>query len=98
RSLHDALPILPLRGPGPAGVRTPRLPPGRLVLLVHLLADPGALPLHPRGAAADLPGVEATTRRPRRRMGRPGGEPRTREEVQGPAGQGRARAPELGGS
>ena len=45
----------PCAGPGPAGVRAPRLPARRGVLLVHLLPHPGALPLRPRRAAGDVP-------------------------------------------
>ena len=54
---------LPLGGPGPSGVRAPRLPTRRCVLLVHLFAHPGALPLRPRCAGGDVPGGQGTAGR-----------------------------------
>ena len=60
----------PSVGPGLPGVRAPRLPARRGVLLVHLLADPGPLPLRPRRAAADVPrGQGRARRRPGRGVG-----------------------------
>ena len=56
----------PSVGAGPPGVRAARLPARRRLLLVHLLAHPGALPLRPRRAAARC------TARPRRGTRRPG--------------------------
>ena len=66
--LGDPADRLPLGRPGLPGVRAPRLPPRRRVLLVHLLADPGPLPLRPRRAAADVPrgqGASTTATRSR---------------------------------
>ena len=45
----------PSVGPGPPRVRAPRLPPRRGVLLVHLLAHPGPLPVRPRRPGGDVP-------------------------------------------
>ena len=45
----------PSVGPGQPGVRAARLPARRRLLLVHLLAHPGALPLRARRAAGDVP-------------------------------------------
>ena len=68
--LGDPADRLPLGRPGLPGVRAPRLPARRGVLLVHLLADPGALPLRPRRPAADVPrGQGAARRRPGARRG-----------------------------
>ena len=53
----------PSVGPGLPGVRAPRLPPRRGVLLVHLLADPGPVPLRARRPAPDVPRGEGPTRR-----------------------------------
>ncbi len=53
--LGDPADRLPVGGPGPPGVRAARLPARRGVLLVHLLADPGALPVRPRRAGGDVP-------------------------------------------
>ena len=53
--LGDAADRLPVGRPGPPGVRAARLPPRRGVLLVHLLAHPGALPVRARRAAGDVP-------------------------------------------
>ena len=53
--LGGAADRLPVDRRRPPGVRAPRLPARRRVLLVHLLADPGALPLRPRRAAGDVP-------------------------------------------
>ena len=47
------------RRAGPAGVRAARLPARRGVLLVHLLADPGALPVRAGRAGRHVPGGEA---------------------------------------
>ena len=60
----------PSVGPGPARVRAPRLPAGRGVLLVHLLAHPGPLPLRPRRARRDVPRGARAARRPGARLGR----------------------------
>ena len=46
----------PSVGPGPPRVRAARLPARRVVLLVHLLAHPGALPVRARAAAGDVAG------------------------------------------
>ena len=53
--LGDAADRLPVGRPGPARVRAARLPARRRLLLVHLLAHPGALPVRPRRAARDVP-------------------------------------------
>ena len=45
----------PTTGARPSRVRAARLPARRRLLLVHLLADPRALPLRARLAAADVP-------------------------------------------
>ena len=60
----------PSVGPGPAGVRAARLPARRGVLLVHLLAHPGALPVRARRAAGDVPRGEGAPRRPGAGLGR----------------------------
>ena len=67
---------LPLGGPGPARVRAPRLPPRRRVLLVHLLAHPGALPVRARRPAGDVPRGQGPPRRPGPGLGRHRGRPR----------------------
>ena len=68
----------PSVGPGPPGVRAPRLPARRGLLLVHLLADPGPLPLRPRRAAADVPrGQGPARRRPGRGLGAHRRQPRS---------------------
>ena len=59
----------PSVGPDSPGVRAARLPPRRRVLLVHLLADPGPLPVRPRRAGRDVPGGQGPARRPGRRRG-----------------------------
>ena len=60
----------PSVGPGPARVRAARLPARRRVLLVHLLADPGALPVRARRAAGDVPGGARRGSATRCRVGR----------------------------
>ena len=67
---------LPVGRPGPARVRTPWLPTGRGVLLVHLLPHPGPLPVRPRRAAGDVPRGQGPAARPRARLGRRGRRPR----------------------
>ena len=47
---------------GPARVRAPRLPARGRLLLLHVLADAGPLPLRPRLPAADVPGGEGPAR------------------------------------
>ena len=61
---------LPLGRPRPPGVRAPRMPARRCVLLVHLLADPGPLPVRPRRAGRDVPRGARSARRPGARVGR----------------------------
>ncbi len=88
--LGDPADRLPLGRPRLPGVRAPRLPARRRLLLVHLLPDPGALPLRPRRAAADVPrGEEAARRGSRRRLGARGGEQAARQGLQVGPGQGR---------
>ena len=56
---------LPVGRAGPPGVRAARLPARRRLLLVHLLAHPGALPVRARRAARDVPrgqGARSATR------------------------------------
>ena len=80
----------PSVGPGQAGVRAPRLPARRGVLLVHLLADPGPLPLRPRRAAADVPrGEGAARRRPGQGLGAHRRQPPAGQGLQVRARQGR---------
>ena len=86
---------LPVGGPGPARVRAARLPARRRVLLVHLLADPGALPLRPRRAGRDVPGGQGPAGRPGAGLGRHPGRPGAPPALpagprQGRAGAGRA--------
>jgi len=45
------------------GGRAARLPAGGGVLLVHVLADPGQVPVRPRRAAGDVPGGQGGARR-----------------------------------
>ena len=52
----------PSVGPDSPGVRAARLPARRGVLLVHLLAHPGALPVRPRRAGGDVPRGEGPAR------------------------------------
>ena len=70
---------LPLRGPGQPGIRAAGLPARGGLLLVHLLAHPGALPLRPRRPGRDVPRGQGPARRPgaglRRRRGGPGAAP-----------------------
>ena len=70
---------LPGVGPDRPGVRAARLPARRRVLLVHLLAHPGALPVRPRRAGRDVPRGQGPARRSGRRLGgdrhRPGEAP-----------------------
>ena len=65
----------PTVGPDRPGVRAARLPARRRVLLVHLLADPGALPLRPRRAGRDVPGGQGAAGRPGAGVGRHPGRP-----------------------
>ena len=95
--LGDPADRLPLGRAGLPGVRAPRLPPRRRVLLVHLLADPGALPLRPRRAAADVPrGQGAARRRPGAGLGAHRREPAARQGVQVGSRQGRPGPRHLG--
>ena len=59
----------------PAGVRAARLPARRGVLLVHLLADPGALPVRPRRAGRDVPRGQGPAGRPGAGLGGHPGRP-----------------------
>ena len=52
------------------GVRAARLPARRGLLLVHLLAHPGSLPVRPRRAARDVPRGQGAPRRPGGRVRR----------------------------
>src|SRR6266581_4756414 len=54
---------LPVGGSRPAGLRAARLPAGGRVLLVHVLAHPGQVPLRPRRAAGGVPGGQGEARR-----------------------------------
>ena len=87
---------LPVHGRRPAGVRAPGMPPWCGVLLVHLLADPRALPLRPRRPARDVPRGQGDVRRPGRGVGldRPG--PRAGAPLQVGPRQGRPGPRELG--
>ena len=87
----------PSVGPGPARVRAPRLPPRRGVLLVHLLAHPGALPVRARRAAGDVPRGQGPPRRPGAGLGRRRRRPRAGPALQGRPRQGRPGPGELGG-
>jgi len=70
---------------------------GRRVLLVHLLAHPGPLPLHPGRAAPDVPrGEAAARRRPGRGLGARGRQPPAGEGLQVRPRQGRVGAGQLG--
>ena len=55
---------------GPAGVRAARLPARRGVLLVHVLADPGALPVRPRACWSRCTGRRRPASVTRSRRGR----------------------------
>ena len=95
--LGDPADRLPVGGPGLPGVRAPRLPSRRGVLLVHLLADPGPLPLRPRRAAPDVPrGQVPARRRPGAGVGAHRREPAAREGLQVRPRQGRPGARQLG--
>ena len=59
----------PSVGAGPAGVRAARLPARCGVLLVHVLADPGALPVRARRAGRDVPRGQGPARVTRSRPG-----------------------------
>ncbi len=88
---------LPVDGRRPPRVRAARLPPGGGVQLVHVLADPGPLPLRARCPARDVPRGQARHgRRPGRRLGlhRPG--PREGAALQVRAGQGRSGPGDVG--
>ena len=52
----------PSVGPDSPGVRAARMPARCRVLLVHLLAHPGALPVRARRAGRDVPGGEGAAR------------------------------------
>jgi tellurite resistance protein TehA-like permease len=54
--LGDPADGLPVHRPGLAGVRAARVPARRVVLLVHLLAVAGAVPVRARRAAGDVAG------------------------------------------
>ena len=95
--LGDPADRLPVGRPGLPGVRAPRLPARRGVLLVHLLADPGPLPLRPRRAAADVPrGQVPARRRPGQGVGAHRREPGAGQGLQVRPRQGRARPRHLG--
>ena len=95
--LGDPADRLPLGRPGLPGVRAPRLPPRRGLLLVHLLADPGPLPLRPRRAAADVPrGQGPARRRPGPRLGAHRREPAAGQGLQVRPRQGRPGPRHLG--
>ena len=66
---------LPVDRAGQARVRAPRLPPRCVVLLVHLLTDPGALPVRARHAAGDVPGGQGAAQGPGAGLGRHGRRP-----------------------
>ncbi len=88
----------PSVGPDSPGVRAPRLPARRGVLLVHLLADPGPLPLRPRRAAADVPrGQVPARRRPGEGVGAHRRQPVAGQGLQVRSRQGRPGAGHLGG-
>ena len=87
--LGDPADRLPVGGPGLPGVRAARLPARRRVLLVHLLAHPGALPVRPRRAGGDVPGGEGPARRPGARRGpRSSTDPDKRRRYQSARGKG----------
>ena len=95
--LGDPADRLPVGGAGQPGVRAARLPPRRGVLLVHLLADPGPLPLRPRRAAADVPrGQVPARRRPGQGLGAHRRQPAARQGLQVRARQGRPGPRHLG--
>ena len=70
---------LPLGGPGQPRVRAAGLPARRGLLLVHLLAHPGPVPVRPRRAGGDVPRGQGPAGGPgagvRRRRGGPGAAP-----------------------
>ena len=83
--------------PGLPGVRAPRLPPRCGLLLVHLLAHAGALPLRPWRPAPDVPrGQVPARRRSREGVGAHRREPAAGEGLQVRARQGRPGARHLG--
>ena len=94
--LGDPADRLPLGRPGLPGVRAPRLPARGGVLLVHLLPDPGPLPLRPWRAGRDVPRGEGPARRPGRGVGRDHRRPGQAAPLPVRARQGRARPVRLG--
>ena len=87
--LGDPADRLPVGRAGLPGVRAPRLPARRGLLLVHLLADAGPLPLRPRRPAADVPrGQGAARRRPGQGVGAHRREPAAGQGLQVRARQG----------
>ena len=70
RHLGDPADRLPVERPRHARLRAARLPARRVVLLVHLLADPGPLPVRARRAARDVPRGARAHRAIRSRPGR----------------------------
>ena len=94
--LGDAADRLPVGRAGFAGVRAAGLPARCGVLLVHLLAHPGALPVRARRAGGDVPGGEGPPRRSGGGLG--GGQHRSGQAPPLPvrARQGRSRAGLLG--
>ena len=96
--MGDAADRLSVGRPGLPGVRAPRLPARCGVLLVHLLADPGALPLRPGRPAADVPRGQVPARRgPGARLGAHRRESAAREGLQVRPREGRTGARHLGG-
>ena len=95
--LGDPADRLPVGRAGQPGVRAPRLPARRRLLLVHLLADPGPLPLRPRRAAADVPrGQVPARRRPGQGLGAHRRQPAARQGLQVRPRQGRPGPRQLG--
>ena len=87
----------PSVGPDQPGVRAARLPARGGVLLVHLLAHPGPLPLRAWGAAGDVPGGARPGSATRCRLGATSSDdPERRQALQVRPRQGRIRAGRLG--
>ncbi len=88
---------LPQRRPRQPRVRAPRLPPGRRLLVVHLLPHPGPLPLRPRRSGRAVPRRESRPRRrPGGRLGLDRAGPRGDPALQAGPRQGRPGAHHLG--
>ena len=86
--LGDAGRRLSVNRPRHAQPRAARTPARRFVFLVHVLADPAQVPVHPRQPARDVPRAAHKDRRPGRRLGADRRGPRAFTDVQVAARQG----------